>query len=81
MIEEDKEATPEPSATVSKVEGGAKKKRATKAAPVRVISRYVVAAGRSLTTQGRIIDAGEDITADDVADIEALIKRGYVVKA
>ncbi len=42
---------------------------------------YVVAAGRSLCATGRIIDAGEAITADDVADLEALVKGGYVVKA
>lgn len=60
----------------------AKKKTATKKAapPPRPVS-YVVAAGRALTTQGRIIDAGEPITAADVADLEALIKGGYVVKA
>lgn len=44
-------------------------------------ARYVVAAGKSLCAQNGIIDAGEKITADDVADIEALIKGGFVVKA
>ena len=55
----------------------AAKKTTKKAAPLR----YVVAPGRALTVTGRIIDAGEDITAADVADLEALIKGGYVVKA
>ena len=59
----------------------AKKKTATKKAPPPRPVSYVVAAGRALTTQGRIIDAGEAITAADVADLEALIKGGYVVKA
>ena len=62
---------------------GAVKKAATKKSPPRETRplRYVVAKGRSLTTSGRIIDSGEDITAADVADLEALIKRGFVVKA
>ena len=58
----------------------AAKKTTKKAAPLRA-DRYVVAPGRALTVPGRLIDAGESITAADVADIEALIKGGYVVKA
>lgn len=56
---------------------------AAKEAPVKKPSKaasYVVAAGRALTTNGRIIDAGEPITAADVADLEALVKGGFVVK-
>lgn len=84
-MSEDKEDTkaarlPRKPWTPNKAEAGAKKKPTKKAAPIRV-SRYVVAAGRSITTTGRIIDAGEDITAADVADLEALVKGGYVVKA
>lgn len=44
-------------------------------------SRYLVAKGRSISTGGRIIDEGSELSADDVADIEALLKGGFVVKA
>ena len=77
---EDEKAPRLPRKPWTKAEASTKKKPAKKAAPVRA-SRYVVAEGRSITTTGRIIDAGEDISAADVADLEALVKGGYVVKA
>jgi hypothetical protein len=42
---------------------------------------YVVAEGRAISAGGRIIGPGESISAAEVADIEALVKGGYVVKA
>lgn len=42
---------------------------------------YVVAEGKALSIQSRIAVAGEAVTAAEVADIEALVKGGYVVKA
>lgn len=44
-------------------------------------SRYVVAEGRSLAFRSKVAMPGDEITADEVADLEALIKGGYVVKA
>jgi hypothetical protein len=76
----DEKETVEKPPAADKAEVGVKKRATRKIAPPRA-SRYIVAPGRALTTQGRIIDAGEEITAADVADIEALLKRGYVVKA
>jgi len=55
----------------------APKKAASKPAP----TRYVVAEGKALSVAGRIEGPGDEIKADQVADIEALIKGGYVVKA
>jgi hypothetical protein len=79
-MSEDKKGEPEERTWPAPMKRRAAKKTTKKAAPLRPVS-YVVAAGRALTTQGRIIDAGEPITAADVADLEALIKGGYVVKA
>ena len=42
---------------------------------------YCIADGRAITAGGRVYGPGEVITADQVADIEALFKGGYVVKA
>lgn len=81
MSEDDKEATPRPWTADSKSKGATKKRPAKKATPPPPPARYVVAPGKALTVTGRIIDAGEDITAADVADLEALIKGGFVVKA
>ena len=60
-----------------------KGKAAARKAPTRASGRtkYLVAEGRSLSAAGRIIGPGDELTADAVADIEALIKGGYVVKA
>ena len=57
-----------------------KKKPAAKKA-VSSKATYVGAEGRAVTVPNGIADAGMEISADDVADIEALIKGGYVVKA
>lgn len=54
--------------------GGAKPKAAE-------AKGYVVAVGKSLCVPGMILVEGQAITADQVADIEALVKGGYVVKA
>lgn len=56
-----------------------KKAPAKKSAPKS--SGYAVAEGKSLTSGGRIFGPGDAITADEVADIEALVKGGFVVKA
>jgi hypothetical protein len=80
-MSEDKGTTKKPWTGAVKADGGAKKKPAKKAAPPPRPVTYVVAPGRALTTTGRIIDAGEAITAGDVADLESLIKGGFVVKA
>lgn len=56
-----------------------KKAPAKKSAPKTL--RYVVAEGRSISTGGQIINEGDEITAEQVADIEALLKGGFVVKA
>jgi hypothetical protein len=80
---DEKKSEPErtwPRPTTEPAKKKAAKKTTKKAAPLRAV-RYVVAPGRALTVTGRIIDAGEAITADDVADLEALLKGGYVVKA
>ena len=61
-----------------------KTKSTAKKAPEKKSSSaggYVVAAGRSIATGGKILDAGSPISAAEVADIEALVKGGYVVKA
>lgn len=42
---------------------------------------YVVGPGRSIAAGGRIFQEGDSITADEVSDMEALVKGGYVVKA
>lgn len=42
---------------------------------------YVIAQGKAITTSGRIFSPGDAITADEVADLEALLKGGFVVKA
>lgn len=57
----------------------AEKKEAPK--PVSKSSGYVIAVGKAITSKGRIFSPGEAITADDVADLEALLKGGFVVKA
>lgn len=56
-----------------------KKAPAKKATPKP--AGYVVAAGKALTAKGRIMVEGDTVTAEDVADIEALVKGGFVVKA
>lgn len=56
-----------------------KKAPAKKAAPKP--TGYRIAEGRALTAGGRIFGPGDEITADQVADIEALLKGGHVVKA
>jgi hypothetical protein len=64
----------------TKVKPAAKKKApAKKVAPKP--TGYRIAEGRALSAAGRIFGPGEEITADQVADIEALIKGGHVVKA
>ena len=45
------------------------------------VASYVVAEGKSIAANRQIIGPGEEIKAEDVADIEALIKGGFVVKA
>lgn len=65
--------------------GATKTKPATKKkAPAKKTTpkptSYRVAEGRALTAAGRVLGPGEPITADQVADIEALVKGGYVVK-
>lgn len=77
----DEKTTPEQPAVSDKPKD-VMKKRATKKPSTRetYVTRYRVAGGRSLTARGRIINEGEEITADEVADIEALLKGGYVVK-
>ena len=55
----------------------AAEKAVTKSAP----ARYVVAAGKALAAGKRILTAGVEVTPDDVADLEALIKGGFVIKA
>lgn len=47
----------------------------------KAAASYVVAEGKALSMQSRIALPGEAIKAEDVADIEALVKGGYVVKA
>lgn len=44
-------------------------------------SSYVIAKGKAITSSGRIFSPGDAITADEVADLEALVKGGFVVKA
>lgn len=66
--------------------GATKPKPATKKkAPAKKVTpkvtTYRVAEGRALTAVGRIFGPGEAIKADQVADIEALLKGGFVVKA
>jgi len=76
MADEDKAWADKPSTKpAAKKEASSTKKPAPRAAS------YVVAEGRAITTGGRIIGPGGDITAEEVADIEALIKGGFVVKA
>ena len=58
----------------------AAEKKAPKPTPSKAAS-LVVAGGRSITTGGRILGPGDAISAEDVADIEALIKGGFIVKA
>lgn len=58
------EATPEPEAPKPQP------KKATK---------YVVAAGRSITTGSRLMEAGDEITPADVGSFEALLNAGVVV--
>ena len=59
-----------------------KKKAAPKKAPKPAgPATYIVNEGKALTVPGRIAGPGDTITAAEVADIEALIKGGYVVKA
>jgi len=42
---------------------------------------YCIADGRAITAGGRVYGPGEAITVDQVSDMEALVKGGYVVKA
>jgi len=58
----------------------AKKKASTKKSPPKATG-YVVAPGRSIAAGSRVIGPGGSITADEVADIEALIKGGFVLRA
>jgi hypothetical protein len=58
----------------------ATKKKATKKAPSKPAT-YKVVEGKAITVRGRIAGPGDTITAADVADIEALLGRGYIVKA
>lgn len=75
---DEKDTKPDAPAPAPKAKSAAKKKAPVKAPKA---AGYVVAGGRSIATGGRILVEGESITAEDVADIEALIKGGYVVKA
>lgn len=56
-----------------------KKAPAKKSAPKA--SGFVVAEGKAISSGGRVFGPGETITADDVADLEALVKGELVVKA
>jgi len=64
----------------TKTKPAAKKKAPVKKAAPKPTS-YLIAEGRAITAHGRIFGPGEEITADQVADIEALVKGGHVVKA
>ena len=77
---DEKDTAPKGLGGFTKPKGSTKKKApAKKAAPKP--TGYRVAEGRALTAAGRIFGPGDEITADQVADIEALVKSGYVVKA
>lgn len=57
-------------------------KPASKPAPKKPKpASYVIAKGKSISSKGRIFVPGDPITADEVADLEALVKGGFVVKA
>lgn len=75
---DDKDTTEETSAP--KPRPAFKKKAPAKKSTPKPPS-YRVASGRSISTGGRIINEGDQITAEEVADIEALLKSGFVVKA
>jgi len=62
-----------------KTKSATKKKAPAKKATPKPTS-YRIAEGRALAAGGRVLGPGEAITADQVADIEALVKGGYVVK-
>lgn len=57
-----------------------KKKTSPKKSPSSA-EGFVVAPGRSIAAGNRVIGPGGSITADEVADIEALIKGGFVLRA
>ena len=69
-----------PRATTEPAKKKAAKKTTKKAAPPRAV-RYLVAHGRALTVTGRIAVEGDEVTAAEVSDMEALLKGGFVVKA
>jgi hypothetical protein len=56
-------------------------KKAPVKKPAPKADSFVVAPGKSLTAGGRVFGPGEVVTADVVADLEALIKGGFVLKA
>jgi hypothetical protein len=64
----------------TKAKSATKKKAPAKKMTPKPAS-YCIADGRAITAGGRIYGPGEVITVDQVADMEALIKGGYVVKA
>lgn len=76
---EDKKKTGFGRSKSASAEKPAEKKAAPK--PASTSSGYVIAVGKAITSKGRIFSPGEAITADDVADMEALLKGGFVVKA
>lgn len=78
MADDKKETTP----TKPKAASASKpaEKKAAPKAPSKAAG-YIVAEGKSIAASRRIFQPGEPITAADVADLEALLKGGFVVKA
>lgn len=58
-----------------------KRDRAKTTKPAAKPENYCVAEGKSVLVRGGVKGPGQPVTAREVADLEALVKGGYVVKA